>query len=69
MAKSRKSKNPSPHTNSADVGKPIFQKLQLLEARIQSFQGSIPHPDILKEYENILPGSAERIFRMTENRN
>ncbi|MDP3879270.1 MAG: DUF2335 domain-containing protein, partial [Dehalococcoidales bacterium] len=27
----------------------------------------IPYPLILKEYENILPGSTERIFRMAEN--
>ncbi|AGS80680.1 membrane protein, PF10097 family [Leptospira phage vB_LbrZ_5399-LE1] len=31
------------------------------------FSGPIPHPEILKEYEKILPGAAERIFSSFEN--
>lgn len=31
------------------------------------FSGPIPHPDILRQYENILPGSADRILKMAEN--
>lgn len=45
----------------------VPQVLQLLEARIEEhFQGPLPHPTILKGYENILPGSANRIITMTE---
>lgn len=33
----------------------------------RSFQGPIPPPDIIAEYENVLPGSAERILAMAEN--
>lgn len=32
----------------------------------QSHSGPLPPPAILKEYDNILPGAAERIFAMTE---
>ena len=28
--------------------------------------GPLPHPEILRQYENILPGSAERIMSLTE---
>jgi len=30
------------------------------------FSGPLPHPSILEGYEKILPGSADRIIRMTE---
>lgn len=30
------------------------------------FSGPIPHPDILKGYDAIVPGAAERIIRMAE---
>ena len=32
-----------------------------------SFSGPVPPPDMLREYEKILPGSADRLFRLTEN--
>lgn len=35
----------------------------------ESFSGPIAHPRHLREYEEILPGSAERIIRMAEERN
>jgi uncharacterized membrane protein len=31
-----------------------------------SFHGPIPHPALLKGYEEILPGAADRILRMAE---
>lgn len=31
------------------------------------FSGPIPHPDIMRGYEDILPGSANRILVMAEN--
>ena len=33
---------------------------------VQHFSGPLPPPSMLKEYENVLPGSAERLFLMTE---
>ena len=32
----------------------------------QQFSGPVPHPQILQEYEQILPGAAERILSMAE---
>ncbi len=32
----------------------------------QRYSGPIPHPDILRGFEEILPGSADRIIRMAE---
>ena len=32
-----------------------------------SYRGPLPHPEILKEYEKILPGAAERILVMAES--
>ncbi len=31
-----------------------------------SFQGPIPHPEILAKYEDVLPGAADRIIQMAE---
>ena len=38
-----------------------------VEIRTQHFQGPIPPPNTLAEYENIVPGAAERILTMAEN--
>ena len=40
-------------------------QLSLL-VRQESFSGPLPHPAILKEYEEIEPGSAKRIIDMAE---
>jgi len=37
-----------------------------LSVRQESFSGPLPHPSILKEYEEIEPGSAKRIIDMAE---
>lgn len=42
----------------------VVSRITLLQ---ESFSGPMPHPDILKGYEDILPGSAERILQMAEN--
>ena len=44
-------------------------KISILLRRINksiTFSGPIPHPTILKGYEEVLPGSADRILSMTE---
>ncbi|SRR3989344_2600324 len=33
---------------------------------VQSFSGPLPHPDILRKFEEVVPGSAERIIKMAE---
>ncbi|MCA2640198.1 MAG: DUF2335 domain-containing protein [Microcystis sp. M137S2] len=37
-----------------------------ISGSIAAFYGPIPHPTILKGYEEVLPGSADRILSMTE---
>jgi len=32
----------------------------------QNFSGPLPHPALFGQYNEVLPGAAERIFRMTE---
>ena len=35
-------------------------------ARIENFQGPLPPPELLREYNDVLPGAAERIVTMAE---
>lgn len=35
--------------------------------RKEHFSGPLPHPKIIKEYDAILPGAAERIFKLAES--
>jgi len=35
---------------------------------LQAFQGPLPHPNILKEYNDIIPNMAERLVAMVEER-
>ena len=32
----------------------------------QSFSGPLPHPDVLRKFNEIVPGAAERIIKMAE---
>ncbi len=44
--------------------RPTVLRALMIEAR--SFSGPVPPPELLREYEAILPGSAGRIFAMAE---
>ena len=33
----------------------------------QSFSGPLPHPDVLRKFNEIVPGAAERIIKMAED--
>ena len=50
---------------------PKEQRTEMIKAfcTIQqtSFQGPLPPPDMMKGYESVLPGAAERIMKMAEN--
>ncbi|MDE2188438.1 MAG: DUF2335 domain-containing protein [Patescibacteria group bacterium] len=35
-------------------------------SKVESFSGPLPHPDLLKKFEEVVPGSAERIIKMAE---
>ena len=38
-----------------------------LEARIEHFEGPLPHPSLLQAYEEIVPGAAVRILALLES--
>ena len=48
-----------------DKRRVIVGALYAVEAS-SSFRGPLPPPEILKEYESILPGASERILKMAE---
>jgi uncharacterized membrane protein len=39
----------------------------VLHAAVEAFSGPIPEPEVLREYEQVLPGLAERIVGWTED--
>ena len=40
--------------------------LRMLIHQHSSFSGPLPHPEILKRFDEVVPGSAERIIKMAE---
>ena len=38
----------------------------MLQTTAEIHQGPLPHPDILKKYDGVVPGGAERIFVLAE---
>ena len=40
--------------------------IERIEKRYTQYSGPIPPPEIFRGYEEVLPGSAERILKMTE---
>lgn len=45
------------HVNNKDIS----------AAKFESFSGPLPHPGILKQFDDVVPGAAERIIKMAEN--
>ncbi len=43
------------------------QKKSTVQHRVEQFSGPVPHPDILKKYDEIMPGLAERLVSMAED--
>lgn len=72
MTKKSKKSEHSKNLPTKDTGIPQSlvssdsKVLATIEAKSTSFSGPLPPPSILQKYESILPGSAERIFRMAE---
>ncbi len=70
------SENDLTETEDSEVGEivdrieqmpPESQKL-VFKAVKSSFSGPLPHPEIMKGYEEVVPGAAQRILDMTEKR-
>ena len=49
---------------SNQTSKDVSIKAQITQS--EYYSGPIPHPEIIKKYEEILPGSADRIIAMAE---
>src|SRR5688572_22006183 len=45
----------------------LFQTEEVVEFFSASFTGPLPIPTLLREYDNVLPGLAERIVAMAED--
>jgi uncharacterized membrane protein len=63
MAKDR------PHTPASHPPQPptAATPSRLMAAtQVQQFQGPLPHPDLLRQYNDIVPGAAERIIALAE---
>ena len=50
-----------PHTGGMQPG------VGLLVQSVQSISGPLPSPDIISEYDKVLPGAADRIIKMAES--
>lgn len=37
-----------------------------LQHRVEQFSGPVPHPDLLKKYDDLMPGLADRLVIMAE---
>jgi uncharacterized membrane protein len=51
----------------AATSAPSQRQFQIEATFAQHFRGPLPPPELLEHYEKVLPGGAERIFRMAEN--
>ncbi len=64
MAKKPKKNLPSRLNNPPQASQPNIP--QLVAARLESFSGPLPDPSTLKRFDEVLPGTAERIIIMAE---
>ncbi len=68
MAKRNKGRNPpakSPLSSNSGV-QTSPQNTTAIQQTTEHFSGPIPRPDILRHYNEIVPGAAERILKMAE---
>jgi uncharacterized membrane protein len=45
----------------------VTQKLIVTSQHLTAFHGPLPPPEVLKEYQSILPGSPDRFLKLVEN--
>lgn len=62
------SKNPTPTPDkkpqpSSEQGPKLLRRS---ETHIEAYGGPLPPPALLKEFDNVIPGAAERILKMAE---
>lgn len=54
-----------PHAQPGQVGA-LNAVTHTRSLEFSTYSGPLPHPDILRQFEEVLPGSAERIFNQFE---
>ena len=59
-------KKPKSSAQHAQTPAPSIQQNKQAIATLQSFSGPLPHPELLRNYNEIIPGAAERILSMAE---
>jgi len=59
-------KKPKTSTQRKQTPTPSNQQNQQAIATLQSFSGPLPHPELLENYNDIIPGAAERILSLAE---
>ncbi len=68
MSRGKKRQNPEsqPATRQADFVEPQQQPAQAI-VMSESWSGPFPPPAVIEKYEDMVPGAADRILKMTEN--
>ncbi len=61
---SRRQRRQQESTSLAEQNRSL--QTQVLQLRQQSFSGPLPPPEVLAEYNNVVPDGAERILAMAE---
>lgn len=56
--------NPVPPESSPQTEGSVTKAMISLQSKIHTSPGPLPHPEILKQYENVYPGAAEKMFAM-----
>ena len=54
------SNKPPKQSNKPKAGNAVRQH------RVEQFSGPVPHPDLLKKYDELMPGLADRLVKMAE---
>ncbi len=65
MAKKRKTKKIRTHRTPAVA--PQAKNVKAVTAKAEQFSGPLPHPQILSQYNQIVPDAANRIIAMAES--
>ncbi|MFW2600176.1 DUF2335 domain-containing protein [Aliarcobacter butzleri] len=57
----------NPETIQAEEIKAELERIEQILVQKESFSGPLPHPEHFKKYNQIVPGSANRLLKMAED--
>lgn len=55
-----------PRPPVARAANPAAQTVQHIQTTSQVYEGPIPHPEILRQFDELVPGTAERLIKLAE---